>query len=85
VLGVSGIGDDQLRGQFADLKTGPTQPRPYRGDEVVTGAHRRHRASFENGPDAFYLDNALNGQVTERRKDSVRMALLYDTLMARST
>jgi transcriptional regulator with XRE-family HTH domain len=39
-------------------------------------------ASFENGPDATYLDNALNGQVTERRKDVARMALLYDTLRA---
>jgi transcriptional regulator with XRE-family HTH domain len=39
-------------------------------------------ASFENGPDAAYLDNALNGQVTERRKDVARMALLYDTLRA---
>ncbi len=37
-------------------------------------------ASFESGPDAAYLDNALNGQVTERRKDVTRVALLYDTL-----
>jgi transcriptional regulator with XRE-family HTH domain len=39
-------------------------------------------ASFENGPDAAYLDNALSGQVTERRKDVARVALLYDTLRA---
>jgi hypothetical protein len=39
-------------------------------------------ASFESGPDAVYLDNALNGQVTERRKDVARMALLYDSLRA---
>jgi transcriptional regulator with XRE-family HTH domain len=37
-------------------------------------------ASFEDGPDAAYLDNALNGQVTERRKDVARVALLYDTM-----
>jgi transcriptional regulator with XRE-family HTH domain len=37
-------------------------------------------ASFEDGPDAAYLDNALAGQVTERRKDVSRVALLYDTL-----
>jgi transcriptional regulator with XRE-family HTH domain len=39
-------------------------------------------ASFENGPDAAYLDNTLNGQVTERRKDVARVTLLYDTLTA---
>jgi transcriptional regulator with XRE-family HTH domain len=39
-------------------------------------------ASFENGPDAAYLDNALIGQVTERRKDVARVTLLYDTLRA---
>ena len=37
-------------------------------------------ASFDDGPDAAYLDNALTGQVTERRKDVARVALLYDTL-----
>jgi hypothetical protein len=37
-------------------------------------------ASFEAGPDAAYLDNALNGQVTERRKEVSRVGLLYDTL-----
>jgi hypothetical protein len=37
-------------------------------------------ASFENGPDAAYLDNALNGQVTERRAQVARVSLLYDTL-----
>jgi hypothetical protein len=39
-------------------------------------------ASFEDGPDAAYSDNALNGQVTERRKDVARVTLLYDRLMA---
>lgn len=39
-------------------------------------------ASFDSGPDAAYLDNALNGQVTERRMDVGRMTLLYDTLRA---
>jgi transcriptional regulator with XRE-family HTH domain len=37
-------------------------------------------ASFDAGPDAAYLDNALDGQVTERRKQVGRVALLYDTL-----
>jgi transcriptional regulator with XRE-family HTH domain len=37
-------------------------------------------ASFENSPDAAYLDNALNGQVTERRAQVAQVALLYDTL-----
>jgi len=39
-------------------------------------------ASFESGPDAAYLDNALHGQVTERRRDVARVSLLYDTLRA---
>jgi transcriptional regulator with XRE-family HTH domain len=37
-------------------------------------------ASFESGHDAAYLDNALDGQVTERRAQVARVALLYDTL-----
>lgn len=37
-------------------------------------------ATFDDGPDAAYLDNALTGQVTERRKEVARVALLYDTL-----
>jgi transcriptional regulator with XRE-family HTH domain len=37
-------------------------------------------ASFESDPDAAYLDNALAGQVTERRKEVSRVSLLYDTL-----
>jgi transcriptional regulator with XRE-family HTH domain len=37
-------------------------------------------ASFESGPDAAYLDNALHGQITERRKEVARVGLLYDTL-----
>jgi transcriptional regulator with XRE-family HTH domain len=37
-------------------------------------------ASFENGPDAAYLDNALDGQITERRKQVARLSLLYETL-----
>ena len=37
-------------------------------------------ASFDNGPDATYLDNALDGQVTERRAQVGRVAVLYDTL-----
>lgn len=37
-------------------------------------------ASFEDSPDAAYLDNALDGQVTERRRQVARVALLYETL-----
>jgi transcriptional regulator with XRE-family HTH domain len=37
-------------------------------------------ASFDNGPDAAYLDNALDGQITERRAQVGRVSLLYDTL-----
>jgi transcriptional regulator with XRE-family HTH domain len=37
-------------------------------------------ASFEEGPDAAYLDNALTGHVTERRKEVARVNLLYDTM-----
>jgi hypothetical protein len=36
-------------------------------------------ASFEHGPDAAYLDNALDGQVTERRAQVAQVTLLYDT------
>jgi hypothetical protein len=34
---------------------------------------------FDNDRDAAYLDNALEGQVTERRKQVARVTLLYDT------
>lgn len=37
-------------------------------------------ASFENGPDAAYLDSVLDGQVSERRAQVTRAALLYETL-----
>jgi transcriptional regulator with XRE-family HTH domain len=37
-------------------------------------------ASFENGPDAAYLDSVLDGQVSERRKQIAQAKLLYDTL-----
>ena len=37
-------------------------------------------ASFDSSPDAAYLDNALIGQVTERRKEVAGVALLYETL-----
>lgn len=37
-------------------------------------------ASFENGPDAAYLDSVLDGQVSERRKEVAQAGLLYDTL-----
>lgn len=41
-------------------------------------------ASFENDPDAVYLDNALDGQLTERRREVARVALLYETLARES-
>jgi transcriptional regulator with XRE-family HTH domain len=37
-------------------------------------------ASFENGPDAAYLDSVLDGQVSERRKQVAEARLFYDTL-----
>jgi transcriptional regulator with XRE-family HTH domain len=37
-------------------------------------------ASFENEPDAAYLDSVLDGQVSERRKQVAQARLLYDTL-----
>jgi transcriptional regulator with XRE-family HTH domain len=37
-------------------------------------------ASFDGSPDAAYLDNALIGHLSERRKDVARVALLYETL-----
>jgi transcriptional regulator with XRE-family HTH domain len=37
-------------------------------------------ASFENGPDAAYLDSVLDAQVSERRKQVAQARLLYDTL-----
>lgn len=37
-------------------------------------------ASFENGPDAAYLDSVLDGQVSERRKQVAQARLLYDTM-----
>src|SRR5580693_1952686 len=37
-------------------------------------------ASFENGPDAAYLDSVLDGQVSEQRKQIAHARLFYDTL-----
>jgi transcriptional regulator with XRE-family HTH domain len=37
-------------------------------------------ASFAADRDAAYLDNALDGQVTERRNQVARISLLYDSL-----
>ncbi len=37
-------------------------------------------ASFETDRDAAYLDNALDGQVTERRNQVARISVLYDSL-----
>ncbi len=37
-------------------------------------------ASFDTDRDSAYLDNALDGQVTERRNQVARISLLYDSL-----
>ncbi len=37
-------------------------------------------ASFDSDRDSAYLDNALDGQVTERRNQVARITLLYDSL-----
>lgn len=37
-------------------------------------------ASFDRDRDSAYLDNALDGQVTERRNQVGRITLLYDSL-----
>ncbi len=37
-------------------------------------------ASFDDGPDAAYLDSVLDGQVSEQRKQIAQARLFYDTL-----
>jgi transcriptional regulator with XRE-family HTH domain len=39
-------------------------------------------AGFASGPDIAYIDNALSGQVVERREDVAHIAVLYDTMRA---
>jgi transcriptional regulator with XRE-family HTH domain len=39
-------------------------------------------ASFDSAPDIAYLDNALTGQLVERREDVKNVQMLYDTLRA---
>src|ERR1019366_6145447 len=39
-------------------------------------------ASFDRAPDIAYLDNALTGQLVERREDVTNVVMLYDTLRA---
>jgi Domain of unknown function (DUF5753) len=39
-------------------------------------------ASFDSAPDIAYLDNALTGQLVERREDVTNVGMLYDTLRA---
>jgi transcriptional regulator with XRE-family HTH domain len=81
-------GAHSMREQFQHLVESAANPRI--SIQVLPWSAREHPgllgpfvvASFENEPDAAYLDNALLGQVTERRKDVARMALLYDTLRA---
>jgi transcriptional regulator with XRE-family HTH domain len=77
---------DVMREQLGRLAEAATQPRI--NIQVMPFSHPAHPgmlgpfvvASFGDGPDAIYLDNALNGQVTERRPEVSRVSLLYDTL-----
>ena len=39
-------------------------------------------AGFDTAPDIAYLDNALTGQLVERREDVKNVQMLYDTLRA---
>jgi transcriptional regulator with XRE-family HTH domain len=88
VLRVPVGGSEVMREQLGHLVESAANPRIT--IQVLPWSAREHPgllgpivvASFEDGPDAAYLDNTLNGQVTERRKDVARMALLYDKLMA---
>jgi len=81
------VGDGEvMREQLARLLESAQSPRiTVQVMPFGTGAHPGMLgpflvASFADGPDAAYLDNALNGQVTERRKEVSRVGLLYDTL-----
>ncbi|MDX6390266.1 MAG: hypothetical protein QOJ73_1329 [Streptosporangiaceae bacterium] len=75
-----------MRGQLGHLVEAASNPRIT--IQVLPFAAAAHPgllgpllvASFDNDRDAAYLDNALDGQVTERRKQVARVALLYDTL-----
>lgn len=79
-------GADVMRRQFSHLIEAAANPRI--SIQVVPFATAAHPgllgpfvvASFDDSPDAAYLDNALDGQVTERRKQVARVALLYETL-----
>jgi transcriptional regulator with XRE-family HTH domain len=81
------VGDAEImRGQLGHLVEAASNPRIT--IQVLPFAAAAHPgllgpllvASFDNDRDAAYLDNALDGQVTERRKQVARVALLYDTL-----
>jgi transcriptional regulator with XRE-family HTH domain len=81
------VGDAEvMRGQLGRLLEAAQNPRIT--IQVMPSSAAAHPgmlgpfvvASFESGPDAAYLDNALTGQVTERRKDVARVALLCDTM-----
>lgn len=77
---------DVMRQQFSHLIEAAANPRI--SIQVMPFATAAHPgllgpfvvASFDDSPDAAYLDNALDGQVTERRKQVARVALLYETL-----
>jgi hypothetical protein len=77
-----------MREQLGHLVSSAANPRitvqvmPWSGGEHAGLLGAMVVASFESGPDTAYLDNALTGQVTERRKDVGRISLLYDTLRA---
>jgi hypothetical protein len=75
-----------MRDQLARLAEAAKNPRisiqlmPFDNDAHPGLAGAFVLASFENGPDSAYLDNTLDGQVTERRKQVARLSLLYDKL-----
>jgi hypothetical protein len=81
------VGDEQImRDQLAHLVEANGNPRIT--VQVLPFAAAAHPgllgpllvASFDNDRDAAYLDNALDGQVTERRKQVSRVSLLYEKL-----
>jgi transcriptional regulator with XRE-family HTH domain len=81
------VGDEQImREQLVHLVEANGNPRI--AIQVLPFASAAHPgllgpllvASFDNDRDAAYLDNALDGQVTERRKQVSRVSLLYEKL-----
>lgn len=76
-VGDAAIMREQL-GRLAEAARGPRvviQVMPAAADAHPGMLGPFEVASFEDGPDAAYLDNALTGQVTERRKEVARVTL----------